>query len=434
MNITIIGTGYVGLVTGTCFAEMGHRVICVDVDREKIELLREGKISIYEPGLEHLVHRNSKAGRLSFSTDIARSIQTSQAIFIAVGTPPAEDGSADLNNILALIELIGENLKKSSVVILKSTAPVGTARKIASRLAAIYPEPFDMVSNPEFLREGTAVSDFLKPDRVVIGVSSERGRLAMEDIYAPFVKNNHPLLFMDLESAEVTKYASNAILATRISFINEIANFCGAVGADVESVRRGMGADHRIGSTFLYPGIGYGGSCFPKDVRALIRTAEEHGFSFDLLKTVENINERQKHLFFHHLKSRFQGNLQEKTVALWGLAFKPDTDDVRESAALALGLDLIRSGCRLKVNDPEAMTSFRRAFSHSVEYFEDPYEAAREADALILCTEWPQYRNPDFSKLHSLMRTPIILDGRNIYTQIIPREDFEYLCIGGKSR
>ncbi len=420
MKIAIVGTGYVGLVTGTCFSEMGVDVTCVDVQTEKIENLKKGIIPIYEPGLEDMVHRNYQAGRLKFSTDLAECLDEVEVVFSAVGTPPDEDGSADLKYVLEVARTIGRNIHKYVLVVTKSTVPVGTAQKVK---AAIREEldkrgvevEFDVASNPEFLKEGNAVDDFMKPDRVVVGVESDRAKSLMERLYKPFMMNNYRLIFTDIPSAEMIKYAANSMLATRISFMNDIANLCELVGADVNMVRKGIGADSRIGSKFLYPGCGYGGSCFPKDVKALIKTAEKNGYSMRVLKAVEEVNERQKAILFEKLMKHFDGDLKGKRIALWGLAFKPETDDMREAPALVLIDKLVGAGATVKAYDPIAMNECKRRIGDKVLYATDMYDAVLDADALLLVTEWKEFRVPSWGVLKKTMRQAIIIDGRNIY-------------------
>lgn len=420
MKIAIVGTGYVGLVTGTCFSEMGVDVTCVDVQTEKIENLKKGIIPIYEPGLEDMVHRNYQAGRLKFSTDLAECLDEVEVVFSAVGTPPDEDGSADLKYVLEVARTIGRNIHRYVLVVTKSTVPVGTAQKVK---AAIREEldkrgvevEFDVASNPEFLKEGNAVDDFMKPDRVVVGVESDRAKSLMERLYKPFMMNNYRLIFTDIPSAEMIKYAANSMLATRISFMNDIANLCELVGADVNMVRKGIGADSRIGSKFLYPGCGYGGSCFPKDVKALIKTAEKNGYSMRVLKAVEEVNERQKAILFEKLMKHFDGDLKGKRIALWGLAFKPETDDMREAPALVLIDKLLGAGATVKAYDPIAMNECKRRIGDKVLYATDMYDAVLDADALLLVTEWKEFRVPSWGVLKKTMRQAIIIDGRNIY-------------------
>lgn len=437
MKIAIVGTGYVGLVSGACFAEMGIDVTCVDIDQAKIERLRAGDIPIYEPGLDELVLRNSQEGRLHFTTRLADCLDGVEAVFSAVGTPPDEDGSADLHYVLEVAREVGRHMQHYLVVVTKSTVPVGTARKVE---AAIREEltkrgvdiPFDVASNPEFLKEGSAIKDFMSPDRVVVGVESEKARELMTRLYAPFMLNNFRVIFTDVPSAEMIKYAANSMLATRISFMNDIANLCELVGADVNQVRKGIGSDTRIGSKFLYPGCGYGGSCFPKDVKALVQTAEQNGYDMRVLKAVEEVNERQKSVLFEKLR-RHYGDLQGKTIALWGLAFKAETDDMREATSLVTIGHLLEAGCTVRVFDPAAMDEARRRLGDAVIYASDIYDAAKGADALLLLTEWKQFRLPSWARVHDLMRSPIVFDGRNIYDPAEMRKNgFEYYSIGRK--
>ena len=436
MKIAIVGTGYVGLVTGTCFAEIGVKVICVDTNKEKIEALKNGIIPIYENGLEEMVKRNVKVGRLSFTTSLEECLNEVEVVFSAVGTPPDEDGSADLSYVLQVAHTIGRNMQKYILVVTKSTVPVGTARKVR---AAIQEEldkrgvqiDFDVASNPEFLKEGNAVNDFMSPDRVVVGVESARAQKLMTKLYKPFLLNNFRVIFMDILSAEMTKYAANSMLATRISFMNDIANLCELVGADVNMVRSGIGADTRIGRKFLYPGIGYGGSCFPKDVKALIKTAEQNGYNMRVLRAVEEVNESQKGILFEKLKKCFDNKLQGKTIALWGLAFKPETDDMREAPALVLIEKLLAAGCVIRAYDPVAMDECRRRVGNSIYYANDLYDAVLDADALLLLTEWKEFRLPSWAVVRKTMRQPIVLDGRNIYDKKeMEEQGFLYHCIG----
>lgn len=438
MNIAIVGTGYVGLVSGACFAETGATVTCVDVDEKKIENLRKGIIPIYEPGLDDLVEKNQKAGRLKFSTSLADVLDEQQLVFTAVGTPPDEDGSADLKYVLQVARTIGENLNHYVVVVTKSTVPVGTAVKVRDEIHKALDKrgvniDFDVASNPEFLKEGNAIKDFMSPDRVVIGVDSERAKKLLTKLYRPFMVNNFRVIFMDVPSAEMTKYAANSMLATRISFMNDIANLCELVGADVNSVRAGIGSDTRIGRKFLYPGCGYGGSCFPKDVKALVKTADDNGYSMEVLKAVERVNERQKSILFEKLVKAFGSvaALKGKRIALWGLAFKPETDDMRESTALVVINKLIAAGCTVCVYDPEAMRECHRIIGDKVVYADDMYAAASKADALMLLTEWKVFRLPDWARLEKAMNRKLILDGRNIFDQEeLTEQGFEYHCIG----
>ena len=427
MNIAIVGTGYVGLVSGTCFAEMGANVTCVDVNEEKIQSLLNGQIPIYEPGLDEMVLRNHREGRCLNEVEI---------VFSAVGTPPDEDGSADLSYVLEVARTVGRNMNKYVLLVTKSTVPVGTAKKVK---AAIQEEldkrgvsiEFDVASNPEFLKEGAAIKDFMSPDRVVVGVESERAKELMTKLYRPLMLNNFRVIFTDIPSAEMIKYAANSMLATRISFMNDIANLCELVGADVNMVRKGIGADSRIGSKFLYPGCGYGGSCFPKDVKALIKTAEKNGYSMRVLKAVEEVNENQKGILFNKLNQHFEGDLRGKTIALWGLAFKPETDDMREATALVTIDLLLKAGCRVRVFDPIAMTECKRRIGDKVEYAKDMYDAVLEADALLLLTEWKQFRLPSWGVIQKSMRQTVVIDGRNIYDPIEMKElGFIYHCIG----
>ncbi len=415
MKIAVVGTGYVGLVTGTCFAESGHEVRCLDLDQRKIDTLRAGGIPIYEPGLEELVHRNSKEKRLSFTTSYPEAIAGAEVVFIAVGTPPGENGEADLSYVLGAAQQIGRCLTGYAVVVNKSTVPVGSAEKVAEVLETATSHPFDVVSNPEFLKEGAAIEDFMRPDRVVVGVSSERARAVMQELYAPFVRAEQPVLFMDLRSAELTKYAANAMLATRISFMNEMATLCERLGADVDQVRRGIGSDRRIGHPFLFPGIGFGGSCFPKDVRAVMTMARQIGLDFDLLRSVERVNERQKRWLVEKAMKHF-GSLAGKSVGVWGLAFKPKTDDMREAPSITVIEGLLGNGARVKAHDPVAAEVASKLFhGRGVELTTEPYAAAAGADALLLVTEWNEFRNPDFARLKTTMRQPVLIDGRNVW-------------------
>ncbi|EIY61997.1 UDP-glucose dehydrogenase family protein [Bacteroides salyersiae] len=436
MKIAIVGTGYVGLVTGTCFSEMGVDVTCVDVMESKIENLKKGIIPIYEPGLEDMVHRNYNAGRLKFTTSLASCLDEVEVVFSAVGTPPDEDGSADLRYVLEVARTIGQNMKKYVLVVTKSTVPVGTAQKVK---AAIQEEldkrnvaiDFDVASNPEFLKEGNAIDDFMKPDRVVVGVESEEAKSIMERLYKPFMMNNYRLIFTDVPSAEMIKYAANSMLATRISFMNDIANLCELVGADVNMVRKGIGADSRIGSKFLYPGCGYGGSCFPKDVKALIKTADKNGYTMRVLKAVEEVNEVQKNILFEKLTKHYDGKLAGKKITLWGLAFKPETDDMREAPALVLIDNIVAAGGIVTVYDPVAMQECQRKIGNKVNYATDMYDAALNADALLLVTEWKEFRMPSWGVLKKTMKKPVVFDGRNIYDKKeLQKIGFSYYCIG----
>ena len=436
MNIAIVGTGYVGLVSGTCFAEMGVDVTCIDVNRQKIEQLEKGVIPIYEPGLEELVHKNVNAGRLHFGTDLAAVLDRVEVVFSAVGTPPDEDGSADLKYVLEVARTVGQNMKDYLVVVTKSTVPVGTAKKVRHAIQEELDKrglqlEFDVASNPEFLKEGAAVDDFMRPDRVVVGVESDRAREIIKRLYRPFMLTNDRMLFTDIPSAEMIKYAANSMLATRISFMNDIANLCELVGANVNMVRKGIGSDSRIGAKFLYPGCGYGGSCFPKDVKALVKTAEQNGYEMRVLKAVEEVNDKQKRVLFDKLAHHFGGELSGKAVALWGLAFKPETDDMREAPSLVLIDLLLEAGCRVKVYDPVAMEECRRRIGDRVEYCRDKYEAAVDAEALLLVTEWKEFRVPSWEVLKKAMRGKVVIDGRNIYDrEEMARNGFEYECIG----
>lgn len=436
MNIAIVGTGYVGLVSGTCFAEMGVNVTCVDIDQNKIDKLTQGQIPIYEPGLEEMVLRNYKEGRLSFTTDITTCLDKVEIVFSAVGTPPDEDGSADLKYVIEVARSVGRNMNNYLVLVTKSTVPVGTAKKVK---AAIQEEldkrgvdiPFDVASNPEFLKEGAAIKDFMSPDRVVVGAESERAKELMSRLYRPLLLNNFRVIFTDIPSAEMIKYAANSMLATRISFMNDIANLCELVGADVNMVRKGIGSDSRIGSKFLYPGCGYGGSCFPKDVKALIKTAEKSGYKMHVLKAVEEVNENQKSVLFNKLSQYYQGDLAGKTIALWGLAFKPETDDMREATALVTIELLLQAGCKVKVYDPVAMEECERRIGDVVEYAKDMYDAVLNADAMLLLTEWKQFRLPSWGVIKKTMNTPLVIDGRNIYDPVEMAEvEIPYTCIG----
>lgn len=436
MKIAIVGTGYVGLVSGACFAEMGVEVTCVDINEEKIEKLRHGEIPIYEPGLEEMVLRNHREGRLRFTTKLTDCLDEVEAVFSAVGTPPDEDGSADLSYVLEVAREVGANMNHYLVLVTKSTVPVGTAKLVRETLQRELDRrgadiPFDVASNPEFLKEGAAVKDFMSPDRVVVGVESERARKLMERLYSPFMLVNNRILFTDIPSAEMIKYAANSMLATRISFMNDIANLCELVGADVNMVRKGIGTDTRIGSKFLYPGCGYGGSCFPKDVKALIKTAEQKGYRMKVLKAVEEVNEQQKSVIFRKLSTHFNGELKGKTIALWGLAFKAETDDMREATSLVTISRLLESGCTVRVFDPVAMNECRRRLGDSVTYTRDIYDAALGADALLVLTEWKQFRLPSWEVVRRSMNHPAVFDGRNIYNPDDLRSlGFYYTSIG----
>lgn len=436
MKIAIVGTGYVGLVSGTCFAEMGTEVYCVDVDAQKIANLNQSILPIYEPGLEEMVQRNRKAGRLHFLTDLAACLNKVEVVFSAVGTPPDEDGSADLKYVLEVAHTVGKYMEKYLTIVTKSTVPVGTAHKVRLAIQEELDKrhsnlTFDVASNPEFLKEGAAVKDFLSPNRIVVGVESTRAKDLMTRLYRPFLLNNFRVIFMDVPSAEMTKYAANAMLATRISFMNDIANLCEIVGADVNMVRKGIGTDERIGHHFLYPGCGYGGSCFPKDVKALVKTASDHGYPMRILQAVEAVNESQKSILFRKLEHYFQGDLKGKRIAVWGLAFKPETDDMREAPSLVVIQKLIESGCQVTAYDPIAIPESRRRIGDAVRYAKDIYDAVVDADALLLVTEWKEFRMPSWAAIKKLMANPLVVDGRNIYD---PKEmeeyGFEYHCIG----
>jgi len=436
MRITVVGSGYVGLVTGACFAESGVNVTCVDVNSDKIQQLKDGTIPIYEPGLENIVRSNIEKKRLSFTIDLKEGIDGSEVIFIAVGTPPGEDGSADLKHVLNVAKDIGHIMTKYIVVVTKSTVPVGTSEKIRSTIQTELDKrnlsvPFDMASNPEFLKEGAAIDDFLKPERIVIGIDNEKSREIMNRLYMPFVLNNHPILFMDIASAEITKYAANAMLATRISFINEIANLCEILGADINNVRKGIGSDSRIGSKFIYPGTGYGGSCFPKDVKAIIKTANDYGYELNVIKAVEKANDYQKNVIFSKIAKFFNDNLKNRTIGIWGLSFKPKTDDIREASSIVLIEKLLEAGARVRAYDPAAINETKKLLGNKIEYTSDQYETLIEVDALALMTEWSEFHLPDFSRMAELMKGKVIFDGRNIYDPSeLRRLGFLYFGIG----
>jgi len=436
MRIAVVGSGYVGLVTGACFAESGVNVTCVDVDADKIQQLKEGTIPIYEPGLEGMIRRNVEKKRLSFTKDIKEGIDVSEVIFIAVGTPPGEDGSADLKHVLEVAKEIGCVLTNHIVVVTKSTVPVGTSEKIRKTIQNELDKrkvsvPFDMASNPEFLKEGAAVEDFLKPERIVIGIDNEKTGEIMKRLYMPFVLNNHPILFMDIPSAEITKYAANAMLATRISFINEIANLCDILGADINHVRKGIGSDSRIGSKFIYPGTGYGGSCFPKDVKAIIKTAHDNGYELNVIKAVEKANEYQKSVIFSKMSKFFNNNLKNKVIGIWGLSFKPKTDDIREASSIILIEKLLQAGAKVKAYDPAAMNEAKKQLGNKIDYTTDPYEAVIDVDAMALMTEWAEFHLPDFNRMADVMKGKVIFDGRNIYDPAeIKKLGFKYFGIG----
>lgn len=440
MKIVIVGSGYVGLVTGACFSEVGIDVVCVDIDHHKIDNLNKGIIPIYEPGLEEMLTRNMKKGRLSFTTNISEAMKGCEVLFISVGTPPDEDGSADLKYVLAVARDCGKHMDDYLLVVTKSTVPVGTSRKVKD---AIQDElnkrekdiDFDVASNPEFLKEGAAIDDFLKPDRIVIGLESTKAEELMRSLYKPFILNGHPLIFMDIVSAEMTKYAANSMLAAKISFINDIANLCEIVGADINQVRKGIGSDSRIGNKFIYPGIGYGGSCFPKDVQALIRTAGEHNYELRVLKAVEAVNEDQKLVIFNKIQKYFKGDLKGKTIALWGLSFKPQTDDMREAPSLIIVKKLIEAGAKVNAYDPVAMEEAKHHFGETISYFEDQHEALIDADCLAILTEWPEFKFPNFKIVGKLLNFPAVFDGRNIYDKDeMKRNGFDYFCIGIDTR
>ena len=437
MNIAVVGTGYVGLVTGTCFAEMGVDVTCVDIDSTKIEKLKNGVVPIYEPGLDEMIRKNVEAGRLHFTTSLAECLDNVEVVFSAVGTPPDEDGSADLQYVIAVANEIGQRMTKHILVVTKSTVPVGTAEKVKAAIAAELAKrevkiDFDVASNPEFLKEGTAIKDFMSPDRVVVGVETDRARELMDRLYKPFLINNYRIIFTDIPSAEMIKYAANAMLATRISFMNDIANLCEIVGADVNMVRRGIGSDSRIGTKFLYPGCGYGGSCFPKDVKALIKTAAQNDYDMQVLHAVESVNQKQKRIVFDKLAKYFDNNLSEKTIAVWGLAFKPETDDMREAPALVVIDLLLAAGCKVKVYDPVSMNEGKRILGNKVQFCKDLYDCALDSDAVLLLTEWKEFRMPSWNVLKRTMHRALVIDGRNIYDKKeLAEHGFQYEGIGG---
>ncbi|HPA36978.1 MAG TPA: UDP-glucose/GDP-mannose dehydrogenase family protein [Chitinophagales bacterium] len=441
MNIAVVGTGYVGLVSGTCLSETGNNVTCVDIDAGKVARMQAGQIPIYEPGLEVLFHRNIKEGRLHFTTNLEEAIKDATLIFLALPTPPGEDGSADLSYVLGVAEQLGKIMKDYKVIINKSTVPVGTAERTKAAIAKNATVEFDVVSNPEFLREGVAVEDFMKPDRVVVGTTSPRARKLMEELYRPFVRQGNPIIFMDERSSEMTKYAANSYLAARISFMNELANLCEKTGADVETVRQGMGTDNRIGKRFLFPGIGYGGSCFPKDVQALAKTAEENNYDFKILKAVMKVNEIQKHVLVEKIINHYGEDLSGKHIALWGLAFKPNTDDIREAPALYIIEDLLKAGASICAYDPEGMPNVKQYFAslpdemkQRLTFAENNYEALKDADFLAILTEWTEFRTPDFAKVKSSLKQPVIFDGRNLYDlETIEQHGFYYNSIGRKT-
>ncbi len=436
MKIVVVGTGYVGLVTGTCFSEVGIDVICVDIDAKKIKNLQNGIIPIFEPGLDALVAKNVAKGRLRFSTSLRESIPGADVAFIAVGTPPGEDGSADLKYVITVASEIGQYMDSYGVIVTKSTVPVGTAKKVKEAIQSELCKrkldiSFDVASNPEFLKEGAAIDDFLKPDRIVVGVSSTRAEEVMRRLYKPFLLNGHPIIFMDVPSAEMTKYAANSMLATKISFMNDMANLCEIIGADINMVRKGIGSDDRIGNKFIYPGIGYGGSCFPKDVKALIKTASDNGYDMQILKAVETVNEYQKTVLFQKISNRFQGDLVGKTFAIWGLSFKPNTDDMREAPSLVIIDSILNAGGLIKAYDPVAMLETRHILGDSITYCKNEYEALEDAEALLVVTEWTDFRSPDFDKIRKMLKSPIVFDGRNIFdTKEMNSIGFEYYGIG----
>jgi UDPglucose 6-dehydrogenase len=431
MNIAVVGTGYVGLVTGTCFAEMGNHVICVDIDSKKVERMKNGEIPIYEPHLDVLFERNIRQGRLEFTTQLEDAIKSAEVIFLALPTPPGEDGSADLSYVLGVAGQLGDLIKNYKIVVNKSTVPVGTAEKVRDAIAKNCKVEFDVISNPEFLREGFAVDDFMKPDRVVIGTRSERAKKVMNDLYAPFVRQGNPIYFMDERSAELTKYAANAFLATKITFMNEIANLCEKVGANVDAIRIGIGSDTRIGKRFLFAGIGYGGSCFPKDVQALYRTSQDYNYDFKILNSVMDVNEKQKVTLVDKVKKYFDGNLAGKHFALWGLAFKPDTDDIREAPALYIIRELLAAGATVSAFDPEAMANVKKVIGDTITYAADPYDTLKNADALLIATEWSLFRTPEFDKIKNSLKNKVIFDGRNLYDlQRMAELGFYYSSVG----
>jgi UDPglucose 6-dehydrogenase len=436
MRIAVVGSGYVGLVTGTCFAEVGIDVTCVDTDQKKIENLNNGVIPIYEPGLEEMVHRNMNKGRLHFTTSIAEALKDCEVLFSAVGTPPDEDGSADLQYVLSVARDCGKYMNQYVLIVTKSTVPVGTAKKVRQAVQEELDKrgmqiEFDVASNPEFLKEGAAIDDFLKPDRIVVGLESQRAEELMKSLYKPFTLNGHPVIFMDITSAEMTKYAANSMLATKISFMNDIANLCEIVGADINMVRKGIGSDTRIGPKFIYPGIGYGGSCFPKDVKALIHTADDHNYSLRVLKAVEAVNEDQKSVMFRKVIKHFNGDLRGKKIGLWGLSFKPLTDDMREAPSLVLIKKFLESGAKVRAYDPVAMNESRRILGEIIEYADDQYDALTDADCLVLATEWPEFKFPDFNIIRRKLKNPVVFDGRNIYDPSeMKKKGFIYFCIG----
>jgi UDPglucose 6-dehydrogenase len=431
MNLSVIGTGYVGLVQGACFADTGNNVLCMDIDEKKINGLMKGIMPIYESGLESVVRKNFQEGRLKFTTSIKTAVQKSDIIFLCLPTPPSEDGSADLSHVLSVAKQIGEMANSSKIVVSKSTVPVGTVDKIKQLLKKTSKFPMDVVSNPEFLKEGTALQDSMKPDRVVIGTRSKKAAAVLQELYEPFVRTGNPIIVMDERSSEMTKYAANSFLATKISFMNELANLCEEVGADIDSIRKGIGSDPRIGKQFLFPGVGYGGSCFPKDVKALIMTAEEYGRSLTILRSVDKLNEAQKKVLLNKLNKHFKSQMRGKTIALWGLSFKPQTDDIREAPSLVMIEELVAAGAKVRAHDPIAIPMVEPLFRGKVEFCENSYDALKDADALLVVTEWNEFRNPDFSKMKKMMKKPVILDGRNIYDpKEMKEKGFTYFSIG----
>lgn len=436
MKISVVGTGYVGLVTGTCFAETGITVTCVDIDKEKIDKLNRGEVPIFEPGLDQMIERNVKKGNLFFTTSLKESMVGAEVVFIAVGTPPDEDGSADLQYVLGVAKEVGQLMEQYTIVVNKSTVPVGTAKKVKDAVKGELNKrgitiPFDIVSNPEFLKEGSAIEDFLRPDRIVIGIESPEAEKVMNKLYKPFVLNNHPIVFMNITSAELTKYAANSMLATRISFMNDIANLCELVGADVNMVRKGIGSDTRIGSKFLYAGVGYGGSCFPKDVKALIKTSQEFGHPLRILQSVEEVNDAQKSVLFEKIMKHFNNNIQGKTFALWGLSFKPNTDDMREAPALVIIKKILEAGAKVRAYDPVAMHECKRKIGEIIEYCKEPMDTIKNCDALLVITEWNEFRSPDFNQVGKLLKNKLIFDGRNIYDPSEMKESgYTYYSIG----
>jgi len=436
MKISVVGTGYVGLVSGACFSEVGIEVTCVDNDKKKVELLNNNVVSIFEPGLENIVKRNKEKGRLKFTNDISSSLKDCEVIFIAVGTPPGEDGSADLSHVLDVAREVGKNIEDYILIATKSTVPVGTSEKVRKAVKEELDKrgvkiDFDVASNPEFLKEGAAVNDFLRPDRIIVGTNSEKAKKVIQRLYKPFTLNGHPIIFMDILSSEMTKYAANAILATKISFINDIANLCEIVGANVNLVRKGIGSDSRIGNKFIYPGTGYGGSCFPKDVKALIKTASEFNYEMQVLKAVEQVNEEQKSILFKKISKYYNGDLTGRKVAIWGLSFKPMTDDMREAPSLVIIDKLLKAGVEIWAYDPAAMDEAKRTIGDKINYAEDPFDALIDADCLVIPTEWPEFRFPNFKVIKKLLKEPVIFDGRNIYdVEEMKERGFTYFCIG----